>query len=78
MTASAIKSVKARVSAVADDMSAAAHAEGLTPEGLDEAVSATADKVKSVAERAVGAALGREPNDQGTKDTNHGDENASF
>jgi hypothetical protein len=78
MTAEAIKSVKARVAAVADDMSAAAHAEGLTPEALDEAVSATADKVRSVAERAVDAALEREPNDRGTEDSNDGDENARF
>jgi ElaB/YqjD/DUF883 family membrane-anchored ribosome-binding protein len=78
VAAEAIKGAKARVAQVADDISVAAREEGLTPEGLDKAVSATADKVASVAERAVDAALGTEPDDQRSDDSNDGDQNARF
>lgn len=76
MAAEAIKSVKARAAVVADNISAAADREGLTPDALDEAVSATADKVGSVARRAVDAALGTEADDGRSQDLNDGDQNA--
>jgi hypothetical protein len=78
MAAEAIKGAKARAARVAEAMSAAAREEGLTPEDLDQAVDGTADKLGSVAGRAVDAALGIEPVEQWGEDSNDGDNNARF
>jgi hypothetical protein len=78
MAAEAIKTAKARVAKVAGDMAAAAREEGLTPAELDKAVDTTADKVGSVAGRAVDAALGTEPDDELGENSNDGDRNARF
>ena len=78
MAAEAIKSAKARAAQLADDISVAAREEGLTPDGLNQAVNTTAEKVGSVAGRAVDAALGTEPEDGLSEGNNDGDQNARF
>jgi hypothetical protein len=69
----AIAGAKAEATKVADNISAAARETGLTPEALDETVDTVADKIASVVDRGVNAAIGANPKRQ-TEDTRDGDE----
>lgn len=73
--AEVVKGAKVQAAEIAEDISAAVRDEGLTPEALDEAVSDVTEKVASVVDRAVDAAIGAEPADRKPEDSD-GDHNA--
>ncbi|WP_119271479.1 hypothetical protein [Taklimakanibacter deserti] len=77
-TDEAVQGAKAEASRVVDDISVAARGAGLTPKALDQAVDTVADKVASVADRAVDAALGGKTSKAETGSKRDGDENARF
>jgi ElaB/YqjD/DUF883 family membrane-anchored ribosome-binding protein len=74
----AIKGAKAEAAGFADNISAAARDEGLTPEALDETVDAVTEKVASVVDRGVDAAIGANPREHEIEDIGNGDQNAKF
>lgn len=63
--AGVVKGAKAQAAEVAAEISSAAREEGLTPQALDEAVNDVTEKVASVVDRMVDAAIGTEPDDGG-------------
>jgi len=75
--AEVVKGARAQAAEIAENISSAARDEGLTPQALDEAVSDVTEKVASVVDRAVDAAIGSEPANREPKDRNGG-HNARF
>jgi hypothetical protein len=74
--AGVVSGAKAQAAEIAENVSAAARERGLSPEALDEAVDTLSEKVASVADRAIDAALAPEPLEQNTEDRSDGDQNA--
>jgi hypothetical protein len=73
-----VRGAKAEAAKVADNVSEAARETGLTPEALDETVDALADKVASVVDRGVDAAIGAKPRKPVSERTIDGDDNATL
>lgn len=69
-----VSGARAEAARVADNISTAAHEEGLTGEALDQAVDSVAEKVAAVVDRGVEAAIGGA--DTQRRQTKDGDENA--
>lgn len=72
----AVRGARAEATKFVDNISVAARSAGLTPEALDQAVDNVVDKVASVADRAVDAALGGNASKTETVRARDGDENA--